>query len=141
MSEEEQRRRRIDGPIELRKLALLEAKVNAICQSLTALVEHLDDIHNSWNNMSAKEQTMLNIPPEELDRLPWTKYPSGPFGEWTLAKNARILAEALRRQPTKSLIMAGFEYRLQGTDDKFIARWPMPLRFSNKTEGAGKSER
>jgi len=141
MSEEEQRRRTIERPIELRKLALLEAKVNAIYQSLAALVERLDDIDNSWRNMSPHDQVLLNIPPEELDRLPWTKYPSGPFGEWTLAKNARILAEALGRQPTKSLIMAGFEYRLQGTDDRFIARWPMPLRFKKNIQGTVKSER
>ena len=141
MSEEEQRRRRIDGPIELRKLALLEAKINAIYQSLAALVERLDDIDNSWRNMSPHDQVLLNIPPEELDRLPWTKYPSGPFGEWTLTRNAPTLAEALRREPTKSLVVAGFEYRLQGDGDKFIARWPMPSRFKKNIQGTVKSER
>jgi len=141
MSEEEQRRRRIDGPIELRKLAKIEAEVGAIRQSVAMLAERLKEIDDSWNAMTVEEQTMLNIPTEELDQLPWTRYPSGPFGEWTLSKNAPILVEALRREPTKSLMIAGFEYRLQGRDDKFVARWPMPLRFKKNIQGTVKSER
>ena len=132
MSEEEQRRRGIDR---------LAAELTVIRRTLVDLVDRLDHIRNLWSNMSPKEETMLNIPPEELDRLPWTKYPRCLFGEWILAKDAPTLGEALAREPTKSLTIAGCDYRFQGKGDKFIARWPMPLRFRKKMKTVVKSER
>ncbi len=62
------------------------------------------------------------VDPKEIAEAQWTRYDKGK-GEWAFSDKLPKLKAALLRSD-KRLEFEGHTYRLQGAEDKFVARYP-----------------
>jgi len=71
------------------------------------------------------EPEVPELDPSFLDTLPWKAFASGK-GEWIFAntEGAEVLREELSQADKKMLVIGKHRYRVSGTDDRFVQRFP-----------------
>ena len=76
----------------------VKAEVRAIHESLKALVQRLDEIERSFNEMPVDVKAQVFLDPKELEKLPWKPYREGHRSAWIFAnaKGAEQLREILK---------------------------------------------
>ena len=105
----------------------VKAEVRAIHESLKALVQRLDEIEKSFNEMPVDVRAQVVLDPKELEKLPWKPYREGHRSGWIFVdlEGAKQLREILE-QAKKPIRVGGFTYRLsKGSTRDFISRNPV----------------
>jgi len=100
----------------------LKAQITAIYEGLSNLVSRLNEIEESWAQAPPQVKAEGEVDPEEIEGAIWTPYNSGK-GEWVFSDKLPKLKVALEKAG-KRLEHGDYIYRLQGTEDKCIARYP-----------------
>ena len=100
---------------------LLKAKIEAIEESLNALMQRLNEINTAYHEMPPQAQATLSLDHETLNQLPWTPFTNS-NGAWIFSDKVPELKKALMNQGAVEI--GPFRYKLSGDQNKFIARFP-----------------
>jgi len=109
------------------ELEKLNAELQAIKQSLKALVQRLDEIERSFREMPTETKAELSINPEDLEKLPWHPYREGHRAGWIFSdtEGAEELKKLLE-ESKKPLRIGNFSYKIShGETRDFISRRPL----------------
>jgi len=106
----------------LSELEKLKAQINAVYEGLSLILSRWNEIEESWGQAPAQVKAEAEVDPKEIAEATWTKYTKG-SGEWAFSDKLPKLREALLKAD-KRLEFEGHTYRLQGAENKFVARYP-----------------